>query len=236
MFDVAKTCRCCLVEVEDENELFEFTSEFGITDVATAPPSFFQIHTCYRKIVSPLTSQESTTSKICTVCLQELRAAFVFHQKSVKNCAIYKRKAASVKVARIGGSGSEVKKEPADDLIEEDGGEDLDPRTGSLKTEYVEYDQVEYLEPNDYLDMDYEEDEEDNESHDGKYELKPSIKRTPRKPKREVEESNESVLYCCGFCPKTFGKFYHSLTFHLTMLSICRKERLLSSPLQTAPH
>ena len=234
MFDIAKTCRCCLVEVQDENELFEFSSEFGISDVSTAPPSFFQIHTCYKKIVSPLNSHESATSKICTVCLQELRAAFVFHQKSLKNCAIYKRKAASVKVGRIAGSTNEVKKEP-DDLIEEDT-EELDPRTGSMKTEYVEYDQVEYLEPNDYLDMDYEEDGEDTESHDGKYQLKPSIKRAQRKPKRELEDLNESVLYCCGFCPKTFGEFYNANKFHLIILSHCRKERLLSSSLQTPSH
>lgn len=213
MFDIAKTCRCCLVEVEDENELFEFSSEFGVSDVGSntspnATPSFFQIHTCYKKLVSSLSSQESATSKICTVCLQELRAAFVFHQKSVKNCAIYKRKAATARAGRFGVVVNEVKKEP-DDLIEEDVVEDLDPRSGNLKTEYVEYDQVEYLEPNDYLGMDYEEeDEEDERSHDDKYQLKPMLKmRTPRKTKRDLEELNESVLYCCGFCPKTFGKF-----------------------------
>ena len=83
MFDFDSVCRCCL-QINDLSDLFEFTSEIAVDE-----QSYEKIHEIYEKVLFTKIILEDTPSKVCALCLQELKNSFVFQQKSIESNKIY---------------------------------------------------------------------------------------------------------------------------------------------------
>lgn len=90
MFDFESVCRCCL-QTSDPNDLFEFCSEISVDD----QNNYEKIQIIYNCLilVSKKTSlyqeKQEPISKICALCLQEMKNAFVFQQKSIMSNKIF---------------------------------------------------------------------------------------------------------------------------------------------------
>lgn len=82
MLDFESVCRCCL-QINDLSDLFEFTSEIAVDE-----QNYEKIHEIYEKILFTKICLDDP-SKVCAICLQELKNAFVFQQKSMESNKIY---------------------------------------------------------------------------------------------------------------------------------------------------
>lgn len=80
--DKLKTCRCCVREIGNEDELHEFSSE-----VATDNDSqnFIKISECYAEITTiNVAEDDEDNTKICSTCLGDLKFCFVFKRKCLE--------------------------------------------------------------------------------------------------------------------------------------------------------
>lgn len=81
MLQFERTCRCCMVEMETEAELYDFSSE-----IAIEADQFVAIISVFNAVTSiKILKADEDYSKICPDCLQELKNAYVFRMKTLQN-------------------------------------------------------------------------------------------------------------------------------------------------------
>lgn len=92
MVNKQRTCRCCLEEVTENNELFEFNSEVSIdSETTTNPQNFIRISNCFKNLTNiSVKEEEEETSMICSQCLGDLKFCYVFQQKCLDSEKLYK--------------------------------------------------------------------------------------------------------------------------------------------------
>lgn len=84
-----KTCRCCLKELGNEEELHEFSSEVAIDLDAINPVNFIKINECYLELTALLVPEtEEDLTKICSNCLGDLKFSFLFKRKCLESAKI----------------------------------------------------------------------------------------------------------------------------------------------------
>lgn len=90
MINKLKTCRCCLVEYEYTNDLYEFSSEFSLDSDNEDATEFMKIGNCFSMVTSIVVPEDlEEETKICSNCLGDLKASFMFMKKCQNSDEIY---------------------------------------------------------------------------------------------------------------------------------------------------
>lgn len=77
-------CRCCLKEVENYDELHEFSSEVAIDK----DQNFVKINDCFMDLTTlQIPEDEEDMIKICSSCLGDLKFCYLFKRKCIESFA-----------------------------------------------------------------------------------------------------------------------------------------------------
>lgn len=94
MLNKLKTCRCCLTEKKQENDLHEFSSEFSLESekFTKGAQNFVKIGDCFTSLTNIDVPEDlEDQSKICMQCLGDLKAAYMFQVKCLESEKVFSR-------------------------------------------------------------------------------------------------------------------------------------------------
>lgn len=244
MIDKIKTCRCCLEEVKNVQDLYEFSSEVAVdADSST----FVKINECYSHItdISVSADQEDLT-KICSSCLGDLKFCFLFKKKCMESAKVYDDntdyKDGKIQFKKLNSfflnqiNSTEVVEEYCVEEEEGEEGETVEPSTSQQHEEEQAEDQeqcyIEYVEDDDMICLTAQEQngENDEETDDGvESEFKgDEIEYVPNKRTllENVKHEGEGMIYNCDYCSKSFDrKEYYRRHYKRTHLQSVIEEK-----------
>lgn len=92
VMDKLKTCRCCVKEIEFEEELHAFNSEVAIDPDPEDPQNFIKISDCYMEVtLMNVVEEDEDSMKICSACLGDLKFSYLFKMKCIESTKIFEQ-------------------------------------------------------------------------------------------------------------------------------------------------
>lgn len=218
MIDRLKTCRCCLEEPKNNEDLYEFSSEVAIDNEST---TFIKINACYFEITNfNILLEDEDNTKICSSCLADLKFCYLFKRKCIDSAKSFDDDETDDK--EIGkysnhfqlffNVGDNINPSLQKDHIESNNIEEEycvveDGQSNEiLKSEHIEDPCfIEYVEEE--LICDNPEDIDDGEETDdgSDYKLQSKFETISTKRVKLENIEHEGITYNCDLCSKSFG-------------------------------
>ena len=86
--DRYKTCRCCLLQGENEGDLYKlsFFTEITIDEEANSDAKLIKLSDCFTDVTG--LQIEEDTENICVNCSEDLKFCYIFKQKCINNAGV----------------------------------------------------------------------------------------------------------------------------------------------------
>lgn len=188
MLDQSKTCRCCLMEVKNQ-DLYEFSSEVAIDDSGPNPTNFVKIVDAFIRITTiNVAKNDEDVSKICSTCLQDLRISFIFQRRCLDANQYYCQEFAR----------SREEKQPITEF------EEIVQFKTEIKPEEEEMNVIEYIEE-EYLDGGELQEDSAYEIIEEYPDMEHFVGSKKKITSKRVKNESTAIYECTG-CTKTFDK------------------------------